>query len=320
MNTIPTTFDERRPSYTVLGGNRPKTSESLLNITLILLNRGGKPFKASILQELDKLGFKQIISIEQAHENFELENLSVRFPFIRFLLLKEKLSSGEMINLGMREAETELVLVLWSDMKFANPFMSSRVLDKFLEQGTLCLSAHLLNSKNEHLPCVSVPAFSSKGGLKILQLILEKDGMDTLYPFDYCGLYSRDRFIKLGGYDYTISNPYWQKVDFGFRAKLWGEDIKSSLALKIIYQNEIPHEDISYDASYKRFYLKNLTLRFTGDSCKLPFSRLLSFIIKSATDPVNAIAEWKEAKKWVELNKYRFKYDAKSVIDLWESV
>ena len=38
-----------------------------------------------------------------------------------------------------------------------------------------------------------------------------------------------------GGFDPGLANPYWQKLDFGFRAWLWGEEIRVAQALKVSY-------------------------------------------------------------------------------------
>mgnify|MGYP004447649919 CR=1 FL=1 len=51
MNTIPLTFNEHQVTRTILGGSE-NTSESKLDISVILLNKTGSQFKTKIFYEL----------------------------------------------------------------------------------------------------------------------------------------------------------------------------------------------------------------------------------------------------------------------------
>ncbi|MDR2103819.1 MAG: hypothetical protein LBP42_06940, partial [Treponema sp.] len=100
MNTIPITFNDTLPSYTAVGGALRRASTGL---SAILLNRGGRYPRRTLFQELEKTGFDYIISLEGPQERYDVEELSGRFPFVRFILLKENLSPGEQINLAVSE-------------------------------------------------------------------------------------------------------------------------------------------------------------------------------------------------------------------------
>ena len=56
MNTIPLTFNEHQVTRTILGGSE-NTSESKLDISVILLNTTGSQFKTKIFDELIKCNF-----------------------------------------------------------------------------------------------------------------------------------------------------------------------------------------------------------------------------------------------------------------------
>ena len=142
--------------------------------------------------------------------------------------------------------------------------------------------------------------------------------VESLYPFDYTGIYNKTRFLLTGGFDYTIMNSYWQKMDFGFRSHMWGERIVCNTTLKVSYLGKEIPEDTTPDESYKLFYLKNLSLRYTGDAATLSSWKFLRFYIKSGSPFFSALKDFKEVKKWVSINKYRFICDALSITDLWE--
>jgi len=120
-------------------------------------------------------------------------------------------------------------------------------------------------------------------------------------------------------YDPEILNPYWQKLDFGFRAHMWGEQLLCSTSLRIRYLGEHEAEDTTPDESYGRFYLKNLAVRFDSDAGSLPLSRFLSYAGKRGGSPIARIKEFREASEWVKTHRFRFCRDARSVTELWES-
>jgi hypothetical protein len=99
---------------------------------------------------------------------------------------------------------------------------------------------------------------------------------------------------------------------------MWGESMRSDTSFRLRYLAGQPSEDTSPDESYKLFFLKNLTIRFEGDMGALPVSRFFSFYLRSGSGLVSAIREFREVRRWVWKNRYRFVRDARSVTDLWE--
>jgi hypothetical protein len=108
-------------------------------------------------------------------------------------------------------------------------------------------------------------------------------------------------------------------MDFGFRAHLWGEDIRSTQFVRLSYNGEIPRTDSTADESYRRFYLKNLAPVFRGDGAEIPMRRFFPYFVRSGKDPFLAWADFAEARSWVKTSRYRFRKDARSLIELWET-
>ena len=285
-------------------------------MTLLLLNRGGRLFKNSFFVELERLGFSEILSVEGPAVSYDVETLARKFPSIRFLVLHEATTRGEQINIGMDEANGEYVFVIWNDMKIASASMTSRLVDRVREAGTLCTVPLIQNQKLETVPSIMAPAFYNKM-LKVLALQPTADGMMSLFPFDYAGIYSKERFVLTGGYDHSLQSPYWQKMDFGFRSYMWGEKIACNTSMRMTYLGEVPAEDATPDESYKYFFLKNLSIRFSGDTGTLPYSRFPEYWLKSGGF-FSALREFREARRWVEINKFRFRQDARGITELWE--
>jgi len=318
MNTTPITID--KVNYTVVGGKRePELRRKPPLISIILLSRAGRVFKAEALTTLSRLNVYEIISIEGGGAGWDVESLSVRFPEIRFIKIhKDKITEGEKINIGMEESQASFVLVLYDDMSVASGGISQRLLERITASPAVCTVPLVQSRKQSTVPTIMSPAFM-KNALKIVQLPPAVDGMDSLFPFDFCGIYNRELFTQLGGYDKRITGRWWQKLDFGFRTHMWGEKIQCSTALRIKYLDEIPEESITPDHSYRFFYLKNLTVRFNGDTGSIPAGRYPAYHVQSGESFFTSLKEFREARKWVEDNKYRFRMDAKSITEIWEA-
>jgi hypothetical protein len=142
--------------------------------------------------------------------------------------------------------------------------------------------------------------------------------MKSLFPFDFCGVYDRDKFLLIGGYDPEIGNPYWQKMDFGFRAFLWGEQIVCDTNLEVGYMGDVPLENSTPDTSYKVFYLKNIAVKYKNSFGVLPFRRCLPYMFHSDTGPLYSLKEFLTVRKWVKENRMRFKRDSRDLVGRWE--
>jgi hypothetical protein len=318
MSTIPTTLDSGTARYTVVGAPRGKACPDSFPVSVLLLHRGSRLYRAEAFRELERIGFESIVSVEErGAEGSDMEALSARHPRARFLLLSEPASPGAMVNLGMRESCGPYVFVLWSDQCLSTQALSSRFFERLAEQDLLCQAPFLSDKGGALLPTAEAPALN-KSSLKVLSLAPGRDGARSLYPYDYCGIYSRERFVLTGGFDAGISKPYWQKLDFGFRAWLWGEEIKLASALKVAYGEAPPVEDSTPDEGYRRFWLKNLAPSFHGDSAQLSLSRFWSYLRGPGGSLISGPAEFRAAREWVRINRFRFKTDAPSLVDLWD--
>lgn len=318
MSTIPTTLDSGAVPYTVVGAPRGKSAPDSLPVSVLLLHRGSRLYRGDALWELDRLGFDSIVSVEdRGAEASDVETLAARYPRARFLLLSEPTSPGEMVNLGMRESCGPFVFVLWSDMRLSTQGLSSRFFERLAERDILCQAPFLSAKGGEALPAAASPALH-RSSLKVLNLAPTKDGSRTLYPFDFCGIFSRERFVLSGGFDGGIAKPYWQLLDFGFRSWLWGEEIRLAQAFKVAYDEAQPEQDVTPDASYARFWLKNLAPSYRGDSAQIGLSRFWAYLRSRHGNPFAAISEYRAAREWVRLNRFRFKNDAASLVDLWD--
>jgi hypothetical protein len=297
----------------------------------VLLNRGGRYPRRTLFQELEKAGFDYIVSLEGPGERYDLEELSAAFPFVRFILPKGPINPGAQISLGASELSSPLFFALWNDLRILHGGGAARMAERLLLSQEelsrdesraslyrrLCTVPVIQNSRFETLPTLIAPALI-RGSVKTIPFVPDREGLPSLYPFDGIGIYDRERFIQMGGFDGTLTSLHWQLMDFGFRAHLWGEEINGTLAVKISYDGEVPPEDSTAEQSYRRFYLKNLAPVFRGDGAHIPLRRFPSYLWRAGEGLFRAWKDFSSGRCWVRDNRYRFRADARAVTELWE--
>jgi hypothetical protein len=330
MNTTPITFEELLPAYTAVGGNDRLASTG---VSAILLNRGGGYSRRNLFQEFEKIGFDYVVSMESAPERYDVEDLSSRFPFVRFVLIPGGLSPGEQINLGARELSSPLFFVLWNDLKMITGGGAGRIAErlrlspeelKTLEEPVsrfrrLCTVPGFLNNRYETHPTLIAPVLYRRNA-RTLVFSPRHEGLPSLYPFDGVGIYDRERFLRLGGFDSRITSPHWQLMDFGFRSFLWGEEIRVTQHVKLFCEGSIPFADATVEGGYRRFYLKNIAPLFQAGYARLPWRRFPAYLASTGWDIFSAWEEFDQARRWVRANRFRWTCDARELNDRWENV
>ena len=338
MNSIPLTFSGDLPSYTAVGGTDRRASTGL---SAVILNRSGRYPLYGLFEELGKAGFDYVISMEGSNTRYDVEALSADFPFVRFILLKEKVSPGEEINLAAAELSSPLFFVLWNDLKILRGGGAERMAERLVlgagsqpgqDTGNpykrLCTAPLIQDGRSETMPTLIAPALVPEGKsggfagsiIKTIRFFSRKEAFPSLYPFDGIGIYDRERFMRLGGFDPAIKNFYWQLMDFGFRSFLWGEEIAFTRMVKLSYEGVLPEEDSTPGDGYLRFFLKNMAPVFRSDYAHIPLRRFPGYYRKRGGVLFGAWEEFSAARDWVKTNRYRFCSDARTIAERWENM
>lgn len=315
MNPIPSIFNEHQISLTVLGG-KESVPNIKMSVAAIIINKGWSSYRTKMIENLMHCGFSEIISIEADPNNYSIEDFSRKFPFVKIVIPLDATTEGDLINIGVSESSSDYVLVLRDSLDFSADILTPTLASKLTESGTFCITPRLLGKDNFSFPVLFSPSIR-RACLNVLSTSVVSDGVANLFPFDYIGLYSRRKFIDLGGFDYTIHSKYWQNLDLAFRAWLWGEKIIFSTAFSLSYATEIPVLNNGANQFSNRFYLKNLVPRFYADHGAIPLSSFFAFWGSSSCGFFEARARFKEAREWVMENKYRFKRDALDLVENW---
>ncbi len=249
---------------------------------------------------------------------WDIEARSRQFPDVRFVLLKQEAPIGEWINLAMQETRSPLVMVLWSNIRFAVEAFTPELLQSLAAEQAVCVVPRMQTERGDAVPTVHMPVFIRRRP-RIIPLPEVRDRMMCLYPYDYCGVYARERFLRVGGFDPQVANPYWQKLDFGFRCFLWGERIvlRTASAVHALrpardrghharrgLQAHLPQEPGGRRAPRKAACCPGAG---SPPTCSAP---------TPARSPRGASS--RRRTRWVEANRVRFRREARTLADLWE--
>ena len=328
MNGIPITFNDGLPAYTVVGGERCGHS----GISVVLLSCRELIDRESLYRSLKQAGFERILSIEEKREEkIKAENgeenemaslvpnigqLSAAYPFVRFVLLDKPLSAGSQINLAATELLEDYFLVLRKDCVL-DPLKVETLIGETSVGGTrnLCVVPLMFDKKGAAVPIQSLVYGRRElsNGVLRTKMAVPTAGSRSLFPFEGIGVYNRELFVRLGGYDNSMPDEYWQLMDFGLRAYTWGETIRSTDMVKIVRSAGLAVRDIVIGASYRRFYLKNLSPVYRADAAHLPLRQFPLFLVNSGVPLPDAWNEFSVARTWVSLNAYRWKCDVRTL-------
>jgi hypothetical protein len=306
MSTTSITSKRRSCIYTVV--SITATATKVRTFSIAILPRGDNPFFSDLIQELNHFNPQEIL-IFNTHALFREEIT------LREIWTEESLSEGTLVNIAIQESKSPFVFIIWSDMILQAQDISHHLFLRLEERDNLCTTPQLFNAIKTPLPSLTVPVFPPNDIFRVLRTFgSEQEERDNFMSVDYCGVYNRARFLNLGGYDDTLTSSYWQKVEFGLRAAMWGERIVLNSALRMNYVEEPPTDDESTTVSGTLFALKTLGVRIGRKGAYLPRQRFFWLFGQK-----NAKEIFREIRDWVYENRFRFKYDAEFVVDHWQT-
>lgn len=139
--------------------------------------------------------------------------------------IQKVFSLGYILNIAFEKINTDIVFLSWTNI---NPFgMSSCLLNHKIEDFPLCVMPVFENADGSIIPTTFYP----KKSLNKYRAMLHKDNPlypYSLFPFKGVGIYNRDKFLELGGFDAHILDLYSQLFEFGIRAYSYNMKIRLS--------------------------------------------------------------------------------------------
>lgn len=300
-------------SYTIIG---TPPEEPARPLAVLVLVEGGFPSRHDIVQALWNKGFNDVILLDPSSQPRDAEALCRNWPGLRILLCDRGLSTGSRINLAMRESRTRRNLVIRSTHAVL-PFVEEN-LQELLAAPRLCTVPLFRSPRGDVLPVLHLPTLR-EGSFQVLSILAGKDHERTLFPQDFCGLYDKDRFLRLGAYDEYLRQPWWQKLEFGCRAWLWGEEIRCNNTLRLQCGDEPAAEDNTPNEDYLRFYLKIILPRYLGDRAELPRGAWHSWKRAAGGSWFLRRRQFRQMEDWIRRHAASYRHDFRYLVEMWNS-
>lgn len=314
MSTTPLTSDSKLASYSVIG-NQNYRVERKSAVSVVVVNRSEAFWNEKLIETLCGESLDDIISVEATGVNKDFRKALDRFGALRFVVTDAALSVGEMINCAMAEALHPWVLVMWNDMNLTASSLNVNFLERLKKSDSLFINPLCCSPANQIIPSIAIPLSYKRSRLKIAFGNMKSNASESLFPFHYCALYDRKKFLALGGFDgrFKQSN-FWQLADFGFRGYLQGFHSSSDSQLRFICP-PLVSMDSTVNEDYLLFYLKNLGFHFIPNGSYLPYRHY--FKLKNGSGLSDRWKLFRELRESVRLNREKIKRSPIEVVDQW---
>ncbi|GMO47269.1 MAG: hypothetical protein Pg6C_09430 [Treponemataceae bacterium] len=319
MNTIPLIFNERKIKRTIIA-RKEKPQNAELPVCAVLISESNQR-RIPMLENLAKNTFTSIISAGFTSDDYNIEHTARLFPQVTFIIAQEKATRGELVNAAVEESEEDFVLVLRDTLKINAQVLSKGLFERIVGEKVFCAAPRLVNADGQAIPVNYKPIIETERHHKRFRIDTDSVKSEkTIYTFDNIALYSKSKFIALGGFDYTIFSPYWQTLDLCARAWLWGETTRVYNSFQLYYAADAPQEDATINAAYMRFFLKNIAPVSKNGNVYIPISKFFDFSHRSGFSFFEAKQHFNDGRQWVEKNALRFSRDIIELCSSWEDM
>lgn len=157
------------------------------------------------------------------------EFLKEKFPKVRCLHHPKNLGFAKSVNLGFKEAKSDLVVLLNNDVSPTKDYLSP-VFKHFENELTFAVTLNETTS--------SWPQVSFRGKLQYERGGDKEKARYSAWASGGSAVFSRSIWERLGGFDEVYSPGYWEDIDIGWRAWKAGYFIVWEPGAKVEHQHE----------------------------------------------------------------------------------
>ena len=236
-------------------------------ISFIILNYNGKELTERCMESLMLClsGYAyEVIVVDNGSSDGSVEYLKDKFPWIR--IIEEGYNKFIVAyNDGVKEAKGEWIFLLNNDMLFKEDFLIP-LLNSLNDQNLFAIGSKMESFEGKFEKGVNIAKF------KFGYFWIKSKNVEKLSPSIYIGthgMFRREMFLELGGFDGVYSPFYSEDLDLCYRA--WKKGLKIFVEpSSVIYHKHMATIDKFFDRDYILrvnarnhfvFIWKNLTSR-----------------------------------------------------------
>lgn len=227
-------------------------------ISVVIPNYNGRDLLLKNLPSVIKhcAGY-EIIVVDDASKDNSVSLLRKKFKKVKLIALPKNVGFARVANLGVKKAKCDLVLLLNSDVSPKEGFLKP-ALNYFKKDPPNTFAVGLCDLSHEGgkiIPRGRGGANFTKGFL--LHYAAHPDRGETLWVSGGSGLFDKQKFLTLGGFDAIFAPFYWEDIDLSFRAWLSGFTCFFEPMSKVDHF----HEQGAIKNSKSKFYIKSVSYK-----------------------------------------------------------
>ncbi len=178
---------------------------------------------------------RDLIVITYESRFAEMEN-PARYKDVTYIIFKTPPELGERINAVSAECASSYFMIVRTDaITILDMLNLESIAQRFKRDDTLTVQTPLIfNKHREFVPTVKEPVYEDKI-IDCRASMPQGEDERNICPFLGLGIYNRKNFQRLRGYDTEIKSAYWQTLEFGIRAHLYGYKILSVIDIAMMF-------------------------------------------------------------------------------------
>jgi len=207
-------------------------------ISVIIPNFNGKKLlKQNLSVNIEKCEDCEVIIVDDASTDNSVKYIKENFKKVILIELTKNKGFAHSINSGVKKASGELLLFLNTDVVLENK-ININILERFKNNKLFALALADISHENEKkILRGRGGAKFSRGFLSHFAINSNKSGK-TLWVSGGSGIFDKNKFNQLGGYDEDYAPFYWEDIDLCYRAWKSGYLCQFDSGLKVNHFHE----------------------------------------------------------------------------------
>lgn len=225
-------------------------------ISVVIPNYNGKNLLEKNLPEVIKnCPGCEVIVVDDASTDDSREYLKRHFKNVELVEHKKNGGFARAVNSGVVKAKGDYVLLLNSDVKPKENFIKP-LLPHLQDKNIFAIALEDLSHEDEKIIRRGRGAVEFKKGF-ITHHRLPSKKAQTFWVSGGSGLFNRNKFLSLGGFDYDYAPFYWEDIDLSYRARKSGYYCLFEPASKVDHY----HDEGAIKKSRSEFFVKTISYK-----------------------------------------------------------